>query len=81
MNYTITSKKNVKKREPKHEVAHIVRTSFIRNTFYKGDTTNWSWDFLTKRNFLDDATRIYYLQSFRRKCDAVLKIKKTLTKI
>ena len=54
-----------KRKKCKTKVGDLLRTNYLRNTFSKGDTTNWSYDLQTKSKIIEDKRPGYYIKSSR----------------
>ena len=51
------------KRRPKNKIGELLRTSTLREFFYKGDTTNRISDLYTKTNIINHTTLRYNLET------------------
>ena len=68
-----------RKRKPKVKVGELLRTFLILKTFYKGDTTKWSFDLRTKTRIKDNTISSYILNFFPETNIEVLLKKASLT--
>ena len=77
-----------KKIKPKYELGNLVRTSDLKKTFSKGDTTNWSYKLYKITKINNDTIPAYkinnlperYKESLLKKTDLTLKENKDVMK-
>ena len=68
-----------KKRKPKYNIGDLVRTADKRNTFSKGDSTNWSNKLYTITEIIDDTIPSYRIDNFPERYNEALLKKSKLT--
>ena len=78
-----------KKIKPKYKIGDLVRTTDLKKTFSKGDTTNWSYKLYKITEIINDTIPSYrldnlkerYNESLLRKTDLTMTEKKDVMKI
>ena len=50
-----------KKKKPKNEIGDLIRTTDLKKTFSKGDTTNWSEKLYKITEFINDTNPSYHI--------------------
>ena len=65
-----------KKIKPKYEIGNLVRTSDLKKTFSKGDTTNWSYKLYNITEIIKDTIPSYHIDNLPERYNESL-IKKT----
>ena len=74
--------------KPKYEIGDLVRTAYLKKTFSKGDTTNWSYKLYKIKEIINDTMPSYkidnlserYNESLLRKTDLTMKENNSVNK-
>ena len=70
---------NRKKIKPKFQINDLVRTSDLRKTFSKGDTTNWSYKLYKITEIINDTIPSYHIDNLKERYNESLLKKTDLT--
>ena len=68
-----------KKIKPKYEIGNLVRTADLRETFSKGDTTNWSYKLYKITQIFKDTVPSYHIDNLPERYNESLLKKTELT--
>ena len=68
-----------KKIKPKYEIGDLVRTAYLKKTFSKGDTTNWSYKLYKITEIINDTIPSYRLDNLKERYNESLLKKTDLT--
>ena len=62
--------------KPKYEIGDLVRTAYLKKTFSKGDTTNWSYNLYKITEIINDTIPSYHIDNLKERYNEAL-LKKT----
>ena len=68
-----------KKVKPKYEIGDLVRTTDLKKTFSKGDTTNWSYNLYKITEIINDTIPSYHIDNLTERYNESLLKKTDLT--
>ena len=68
-----------KKIKPKYEIGDLVRTAYLKKTFSKSDTTNWSYKLYKITEIIDDTIPSYKIDNLKERYNESLLKKTDLT--
>ena len=68
-----------KKITPKFQIDNLVRTTDLKRTFSKGDTTNWSYNLYKITEIIKDAIPSYHIDNLKRRYNESLLKKNELS--